>query len=160
YGSMQSPPGARARSRCFGASASHGTTEMASPTLRARHCLARRLARRLGRNGLSIGLGLVAWSVPALCRAQDAGTAGGPPAKPVAHPSPNPAANPIARALGRLPHDLSPWNMFLEADIVVKAVIVSLAFASIVTWTVLVAKTLELAAARRKLHTGLEVLGA
>ena len=32
-----------------------------------------------------------------------------------------------------LPHNLSPWGMFLNADIVVKAVMVGLAFASLVT---------------------------
>ncbi|HEY4205077.1 MAG TPA: tonB-system energizer ExbB, partial [Xanthobacteraceae bacterium] len=35
-----------------------------------------------------------------------------------------------------LPRDLSPWGMFANADIVVKAVMVGLAFASLVTWTV------------------------
>ena len=34
-----------------------------------------------------------------------------------------------------LPRDLSPWGMFTSADIVVKAVIIGLAFASVVTWT-------------------------
>jgi biopolymer transport protein ExbB len=43
-----------------------------------------------------------------------------------------------------LPRNLSPWGMFLNADIVVKAVMVGLAFASVVTWTVWLAKTLEL----------------
>jgi biopolymer transport protein ExbB len=43
-----------------------------------------------------------------------------------------------------LPRNLSPWGMFLGADIVVKAVMVGLAFASLVTWTVWLAKTLEL----------------
>ena len=43
-----------------------------------------------------------------------------------------------------LPHDLSPMGMFWAADIVVKAVMVGLAFASIITWTVLVVKALEL----------------
>ena len=43
-----------------------------------------------------------------------------------------------------LPHNLSPWGMFLGADIVVKAVMVGLAFASLVTWTVWLAKTIEL----------------
>ncbi|HEY0236981.1 MAG TPA: tonB-system energizer ExbB [Afipia sp.] len=43
-----------------------------------------------------------------------------------------------------LPHDLSPWNMFVNADIVVKVVMIGLAFASFVTWTVCVAKMLEL----------------
>ncbi|MCK9504852.1 MAG: tonB-system energizer ExbB [Porticoccaceae bacterium] len=43
-----------------------------------------------------------------------------------------------------LPHDLSPWGMFMQADWVVKAVMIGLALASIATWTVLVAKTREL----------------
>src|ERR1700756_981842 len=47
-----------------------------------------------------------------------------------------------------LPHNLSPWGMFLNADIVVKAVMVGLAFASLVTWTVWLAKTIELQAAK------------
>jgi biopolymer transport protein ExbB len=47
-----------------------------------------------------------------------------------------------------LPHDLSPWGMFINADIVVKAVMIGLAFASLVTWTVWLAKTLELFTAR------------
>ncbi|HEY1152833.1 MAG TPA: tonB-system energizer ExbB [Pseudolabrys sp.] len=46
-----------------------------------------------------------------------------------------------------LPRDLSPWGMFANADIVVKAVMVGLAFASLVTWTVWLAKTIELARA-------------
>ena len=43
-----------------------------------------------------------------------------------------------------LPHDLSPWGMFMQADWVVKAVMIGLVLASIATWTVLVAKTREL----------------
>jgi biopolymer transport protein ExbB len=46
-----------------------------------------------------------------------------------------------------LPHDLTAWGMFIAADWVVKAVIIGLAIASVATWTVLVAKSLEL---RRK----------
>ncbi|WP_339031041.1 tonB-system energizer ExbB [Bradyrhizobium symbiodeficiens] len=46
-----------------------------------------------------------------------------------------------------LPRNLSPWGMFMEADIVVKAVMVGLAIASLVTWTVWLAKSIEL---RRK----------
>ncbi|ABE61630.1 outer membrane transport energization protein ExbB [Nitrobacter hamburgensis X14] len=49
-----------------------------------------------------------------------------------------------------LPRDLSPWGMFMQADIVVKAVMVGLAFASLVTWTIWLAKGVELAAARRR----------
>jgi biopolymer transport protein ExbB len=43
-----------------------------------------------------------------------------------------------------LPRNLSPWNMFMGADIVVKAVMIGLACASLVTWTVWLAKTIEL----------------
>ncbi|WP_441516767.1 tonB-system energizer ExbB [Bradyrhizobium sp. 2TAF24] len=55
-----------------------------------------------------------------------------------------------ATATGLLPRDLSPWGMFLNADIVVKAVMVGLAFASLVTWTVWLVKTLELMRASRR----------
>ena len=48
-----------------------------------------------------------------------------------------------------LPRNLSPWGMFLHADIIVKAVIIGLAFASLVTWTVWLAKTIELRVAQR-----------
>ncbi|OCX26818.1 MULTISPECIES: tonB-system energizer ExbB [unclassified Bradyrhizobium] len=46
-----------------------------------------------------------------------------------------------------LPRNLSPWGMFESADIVVKAVMIGLAFASLVTWTIWLAKTIEI---RRK----------
>jgi biopolymer transport protein ExbB len=49
-----------------------------------------------------------------------------------------------------LPRNLSPWGMFLNADILVKAVMVGLAFASFVTWTIWLAKTIELRFARRR----------
>jgi biopolymer transport protein ExbB len=49
-----------------------------------------------------------------------------------------------ATADALLPRNLSPWGMFVNADIVVKAVMVGLAFASLVTWTVWLAKTIEL----------------
>ncbi|GGA58214.1 tonB-system energizer ExbB [Nitratireductor aestuarii] len=49
-----------------------------------------------------------------------------------------------------LPHNLSPWGMFMAADWVVKGVMIGLAFASLVTWTVWVAKSLELAGANAR----------
>jgi biopolymer transport protein ExbB len=52
--------------------------------------------------------------------------------------------------LSTLPRDLSPWSMFINADIVVQAVMVGLAFASLVTWTIWLAKGVELLAAKRK----------
>lgn len=60
----------------------------------------------------------------------------------------------------KLPRDLSPWSMFMQADIVVKSVMIGLIFASIVTWTVWLAKSIELAAARRRMRTALMKLGA
>jgi biopolymer transport protein ExbB len=55
-----------------------------------------------------------------------------------------PGAGFAANADALLPRNLSPWGMFVNADIVVKAVMVGLAFASLVTWTVWLAKTIEL----------------
>lgn len=87
-----------------------------------------------------------------------------PPPKsvqPETPPTPSSAAaQPGEPAIGpaQLPHDLSPWGMFLNADIVVKAVIIGLALASLVTWTVFVAKSLELRAARREALAGLRAL--
>ncbi|MCO5155676.1 MAG: tonB-system energizer ExbB [Aquamicrobium sp.] len=55
-----------------------------------------------------------------------------------------------------LPHDLSPWGMFMAADWVVKAVMIGLAFASLVTWTVWLAKSLEIAGAKANAGRGLK----
>jgi biopolymer transport protein ExbB len=57
-----------------------------------------------------------------------------------------------------LPHDLTPWGMFMSADIVVKVVMIGLVFASVLTWTIWLAKTLELIGARRRLARAHEVL--
>ena len=65
------------------------------------------------------------------------------PAAPPVAPAP-----PSAAALSAsLPKDLSPWGMFQAADLVVQGVMVGLAFASVLTWTVFVAKLLELGVA-------------
>jgi biopolymer transport protein ExbB len=58
-----------------------------------------------------------------------------------------------------LPRDLSPWGMFMNADIVVKSVIIGLAIASFVTWTVWLAKTIEILRARRSARNAARVLG-
>jgi biopolymer transport protein ExbB len=65
---------------------------------------------------------------------------------------------PAPEAVATLPRDLSPWGMFLAADIVVKAVMVGLAFASVLTWTIWFAKAIELVAARRRLQAGVAAL--
>ena len=63
-------------------------------------------------------------------------------------------ASPDPDILLKLPRDLSPWGMFMAADIVVKAVMVGLVFASVLTWTIWFAKAIELMTARRRLRRG------
>jgi biopolymer transport protein ExbB len=58
-------------------------------------------------------------------------------------------------------HELSPWTMFMNADILVKAVMIGLALASLSTWTILIAKSIEFSVLRRKVRGGLrKVSGA
>ncbi|MGD9541880.1 tonB-system energizer ExbB [Methylocystis sp.] len=56
------------------------------------------------------------------------------------------------------PHDLSVWTMFVNADIVVKIVMVGLLLASVATWTILVAKSIELKRARDRVLTAINRL--
>jgi len=62
------------------------------------------------------------------------------------------------QTVGLLPSDLSPSSMFLNADIVVKIVMIGLAFASVVTWTVWLAKGLELVWAKRRARAATQKL--
>ncbi|MFO1210732.1 MAG: tonB-system energizer ExbB [Amaricoccus sp.] len=57
-----------------------------------------------------------------------------------------------------LPRDLSAWGMFMAADHVVKAVMIGLALASLVTWTIWFAKSLEVLGAGLRLRRGLPVV--
>ena len=68
--------------------------------------------------------------------------------------------NTPVEAIAVLPRDLSPWGMFMSADVVVKAVMIGLIIASIVTWTVWLAKTIELMKARRQARAALAALNA
>ena len=68
------------------------------------------------------------------------------------------AAAPEAGAASLIGHDLSPWGMFMAADIVVKSVMAGLAFASLVTWTICFAKTLGILLAQRRLRRGLGII--
>ncbi|WP_303639217.1 tonB-system energizer ExbB [Stenotrophomonas tuberculopleuritidis] len=53
---------------------------------------------------------------------------------------------------------LTPWGMYLAADVVVKAVMIALALASLATWTVLLAKGWELARQARALRAARALL--
>jgi biopolymer transport protein ExbB len=104
---------------------------------RAVHDLAGRAALMARTCG---AVAIVAWiALPVSALAQDAG----------------PAAV-IGNA--NLPRDLSPWGMFLNADAVVKAVLIGLAVASLVTWTVWLAKTVEIVLAKRRVQSALRLL--
>ncbi|MFG6080041.1 tonB-system energizer ExbB [Paracoccus litorisediminis] len=116
-------------------------------------------------------------TVPAPATAPAASTEAAPvAATPAIVPAPVPEAQPAAPASSsilpeviqdaleplspqerdpNLPHDLSPMGMFWAADWVVKGVMIGLAFASVVTWTVLFAKFLELMGALRRVQTGI-----
>jgi biopolymer transport protein ExbB len=102
------------------------------------------------------GLPAPAASTPAPVTAAPVGQAApatvpGAGATQAALPATAPSASPApVTAQATLPHDLSPWGMFMAADIVVKAVMLGLAFASLVTWTIWLAKALELAAAKTR----------
>src|ERR1700744_989048 len=63
-----------------------------------------------------------------------------------------PADNSRSLKSPAVPRELSPWSMFLSADILVKAVMIGLAFASLVTWTIFFAKTIQLSRARRQIN--------
>jgi biopolymer transport protein ExbB len=65
---------------------------------------------------------------------------------------------PSIQGIAVLPRDLSPWGMFMNADVVVKLVMIGLVVASVVTWTVWLAKTIELWRARRQVRTALNTL--
>ena len=54
-----------------------------------------------------------------------------------------------------LPHNLSPFGMFMAADWVVKTVMIGLILASLLTWTILVSKSIELAALKNLLRGNL-----
>ncbi|WP_053127644.1 tonB-system energizer ExbB [Pseudomonas sp. MIACH] len=100
-------------------------------------------------------------TAPATAPAAEHSTAA-PAAAPVAT-DPALAADPAASAgdtgvvleedntLG-MAHDLSPWGMYQNADVVVKAVMIGLAIASIITWTIWIAKGFELLGAKRRLR--------
>ncbi len=129
---------------------------------------------------LAAALLLVAAFVPSAFAQNNTAPAGGQPPAPTAAPGPAAAhgvapsvpvaapSQPIAApstpttehsvATAELPQDLSPWGMFLHADIIVKAVMIGLAAASLITWTVWLAKILELRSARAEVRRGLRSL--
>lgn len=127
----------------------------------------------------AMGMGLLAFAGSALAQeaqqpANDspAATSPAPVQAPAAQPAIIPSATPASEPNAAepltateappafvLPHDLSPWGMFMAADWVVKGVMIGLAVASLLTWTILIAKSLELAGARGRAKHALKIIG-
>jgi biopolymer transport protein ExbB len=106
--------------------------------------------------------GLAGAQTPASSPGSTAPDASAPPGTPLVGP-PLTAAPVAERQPGvigavHLPRDLSPWSMFASADIVVKAVMLGLAFASLVTWTVWLAKSVQLVFAGRRVRSALAAI--
>jgi biopolymer transport protein ExbB len=103
---------------------------------------------------------------PPVAPAVPPATEAAPPLAPPAAAGPAPATEPPANALpaieqtasASMPRDLTPLGMFMSADIIVKAVMLGLIFASFLTWTIWLAKTLELWGARRRVLRAQRVL--
>ena len=102
-------------------------------------------------------------AAPSAPVAQQAPAVSQVPVAPAAQPAaPSDAAATPAEREGKLLKaaaaelkELSPWSMFKSADVLVKAVMIGLAFASLVTWTIFIAKMLELTVVQRKLRSAL-----
>jgi biopolymer transport protein ExbB len=101
---------------------------------------------------------------PTATRVAPSSAAEGSEVAPASASGPAPAERPAdaadQAASTILPQDLTPYGMFMSADIVVKAVMLGLMFASLLTWTIWLAKTLELWSARQRLSHAQRSLAA
>ncbi|MBR0703965.1 tonB-system energizer ExbB [Bradyrhizobium sp. 62B] len=98
----------------------------------------------------------VASPAPAAAPSAAAPAASTAPATPSVVAAPAPAKSEPASGIAPAMKELSPWVMFMSADVIVKAVMIGLAFASLMTWTVFIAKSIELSVASTKLRSALK----
>jgi biopolymer transport protein TolQ len=70
----------------------------------------------------------------------------------VAAPIQNVAAHADALAAGAVHHDFSMWGLFMQADFVVKSVIILLLLSSIISWTIIFSKFSILSITRKKIN--------
>jgi biopolymer transport protein ExbB len=95
-------------------------------------------------------------AAPPAAVAQQAPAVSQPPAAPSdAVVTPAEREGKLLKAAAAELRELSPWTMFKSADVVVKAVMIGLAFASLVTWTIFIAKMIELSVVQRKVRSAL-----
>src|ERR1700761_1949620 len=112
--------------------------------------------------GVALALAVLFRGGPSLMAQQPVGNAAvsAPAAAPVAPPA-EPSATEISPASDSnkpdalRQRDFSPWSMFLNADGIVKTVMLSLVFASLVTWTMFIAKSFQMARAQTQVKAAL-----
>ena len=92
---------------------------------------------------------------PAVSQAPAAPAQAAQPAQADATAAPGDREGKLLKAAAAELRELSPWSMFKSADVLVKAVMIGLAFASLVTWTIFIAKMIELTVIQRKLRAAL-----
>ena len=80
------------------------------------------------------------------------------PSAPTGDATANPSESKLLKPIAAAP-DMSPWSMFQSADVLVKAVMIGLAFASLLTWTIFIAKMIEMSLARGRLRRALGKIG-
>ena len=68
------------------------------------------------------------------------------------------SASTVAKSVTVGLRELSPWSMFVSASLIVQAIMAGLAFASFVTWTIFVAKFIELFIAKRRLGAAVSAI--
>ena len=110
-----------------------------------------------------VAFALAMASLPSLAQAQQnaapsAPQQSQPAAVPTAPAAAMPAESKLLKPVAAVP-EMSPWSMFQSADVLVKAVMIGLAFASLVTWTIFIAKMIEMSLARRRLRKALGKIG-
>jgi biopolymer transport protein ExbB len=94
-------------------------------------------------------------AAPSAPMAQQAPAVSQLPAAPADTTATQPEREKFLKAAAAELKELSPWTMFKSADVVVKAVMIGLAFASLVTWTIFIAKMIELSVVQRKVRSAL-----
>ncbi|MBR1271828.1 tonB-system energizer ExbB [Bradyrhizobium sp. AUGA SZCCT0222] len=92
-------------------------------------------------------------SAAAAPTAASPGAAASPAAEATAAPA---ERDKLLKAAAAELRELSPWSMFKSADVLVKAVMIGLAFASLLTWTIFIAKMIEMTVIQRKLRNALK----
>lgn len=113
---------------------------IASPTQMPRLPRAWRSIAALVLSLMFVPMALADQSAPTAAPATSTAPAATAPVAPDAA-APVQAMEPAAEdnSLG-MAHDLSPWGMYQNADVVVKAVMIGLAIASIITWTIWISR--------------------